>query len=628
MTHGDSTGNQRTLLLATLGVVFGDIGTSPIYALRECFFGGHPLAVTEANVLGVLSLITWALILVVSVKYLLFVLRADNRGEGGVVALVALLNPWKTRPGSGRNLLMLLGLFGAALLYGDGTITPAISVLSAVEGMEVALPAFKPWVLPVTVAIIIGLFSVQRFGTAGVGSIFGPIIGLWFLTIAGFGISSIVEQPDVLRALSPLPGWQLLTGGGLHGFLILGGVFLAVTGCEALYADMGHFGARPIRRIWFVLVFPALLLSYYGQGALLLHAPPGSIHNPFYQLAPGWTIYPLIAIASMATVIASQALISGAFSITRQLVMLRQLPRMHIVQTSAGAQGQIYIPVVNWLLMLATLGLVLGFKTSTALAAAYGIAVAMTMVITTVLALSVAERFHWNFRVLAVFGLLMLALDFGFVGANLFKIADGGWYPLVLASLIFLVITTWAKGRKLLHAHLAKAAMSIEQMLELLHTEGKVCRTPGMGVFLVSSELIPPYLRQHLERNRAMPQHIVLLTAKPRDVPEVPPEEQIEIVQLMPQVSHLHLYHGFMQYPDVPAALHRAWTQLGLEAPGEDGVTYYLGRETLIPTLEVPGMRLWRERLFAFLSHNARRATDFYRLPAKDVVELGFQLKI
>ena len=618
--------NQYSLWLAALGVVFGDIGTSPIYALRECFFGGNPLPPSPANVLGVLSLITWALILVVSLKYLLFVLRADNRGEGGVIALVALLNPWKAKPGSQRNVLMLLGLFGGALLYGDGTITPAISVLSAVEGLEVALPAFKPYVVPVTLVIIVGLFSIQRFGTQGIGTWFGPVIAVWFLVLAALGLVGVIHFPAVLLGLNPLYGWTLLTQHGLAGFLVLGAVFLAVTGCEALYADMGHFGARPIRRIWFVLVFPALLLNYFGQGALLMTAPAGSVTDPFYQLAPSWTIYPLIALASLATVIASQAVISGAFSLTRQLIMLRQLPRMNIVQTSADQQGQIYIPAVNWLLMLATLGLVLGFKSSSALAAAYGIAVATTMAITTVLAFKVAQRFDWNMRALAIFALLMLMLDLTFVGANLFKIADGGWYPLVSAALIFLVITTWSKGRRLLAARFDNEAISIEEFARQLRQMPPM-RTPGTGIFLMSGKMIPRYLGQQLERKRPLPETMVLLTVRADDVPSIPAEEQLRITVLMPGLSRVYLHHGFMQQPDIPAALDYA-RQIQTLDLGVGELSYYLGRETLIPTLEVPGMALWRERLFAFLSHNATRATAFYRLPPEDVVELGFQLKI
>lgn len=618
--------NHYSLWLAALGVVFGDIGTSPIYAMRECFFGGNPMAPEPANVLGVLSLITWALILVVSVKYLLFVLRADNHGEGGVIALVALLNPWRAKPGSQRNLLMLLGLFGGALLYGDGTITPAISVLSAVEGLEVAVPAFKPLVIPVTLVIIVGLFAIQKHGTQGIGTLFGPVIAVWFLVLAVLGGVGIAHHPAVLQALNPLYGLALISQHGLAGFLVLGTVFLAVTGCEALYADMGHFGARPIRHIWFYLVFPALLLNYFGQGALLLDRPIGSITDPFYQLAPAWTIFPLVALASMATVIASQAVISGAFSLTRQLVMLRQLPRMRIVQTAADQQGQIYIPAVNWLLMLATIGLVLGFKSSSALAAAYGIAVAATMVITTVLAFKVAHRFDWNTRAVAIFSVFMLTLDLTFFGANLFKIADGGWYPVVTAALIFLTITTWSKGRKLLTKHYEKAAMRVDEFSQCLRHSPPV-RTPGTGVFLMGGELIPPYLRQHLARNRAMPETVLLLTVITEDIPVVPAERALKFTMLQAGLSRVYLHHGFMEQPDIPAALHSGQQLLGLDL-GRDELTYYLGRETLIPTVEVPGMALWRERLFAFLSHNATRPTAFYKLPPKDVIELGFQLEI
>ncbi|MDP3857458.1 MAG: KUP/HAK/KT family potassium transporter, partial [Stagnimonas sp.] len=465
-----------------------------------------------------------------------------------------------------------------------------------------------------------------RHGTQGIGSWFGPVIAVWFLTLAVLGVLGIASHPTVLLALNPLHGWALLSGHGLAGFLVLGAVFLAVTGCEALYADMGHFGAKPIRRIWFFLVFPALLLNYYGQGALLLDRPAGSITDPFFQLAPAWTIYPLIALASMATVIASQAMISGAFSLTRQLVMLRQLPRMKIIQTSADQQGQIYIPAVNWLLMLATIGLVLGFQSSSALAAAYGIAVAMTMTITTVLAFKVAERFYWNTRAIALYALLMLALDLAFTGANLFKFGDGGWYPVLTAILVFVVIVTWSQGRKLLVAQLERGAMTLDDFCAQLRQSPPI-RTPGTGVFMISGERIPQYLSQHLRRNRALPETLVLLTVIAEDLPSVPTEQQLEFSMPQPNLSRVYLNHGFMQQPDIPAALEYGRQQLGLDL-GSGELSYYLGRETLIPTLAVAGMALWRERLFAFLSNNATRATAFYRLPPKDVVELGFQLEI
>lgn len=618
--------NQRGLLLAALGVVFGDIGTSPIYALKQCFFGSNPMLPSHDNVLGALSLITWALILVVSLKYLLFVLRADNEGEGGVIALVALLNPWKARPWSQRWVFMLMGLFGSALLYGDGTITPAISILSAVEGMEVAIPAFKRFVIPVTLAIIVALFMAQRRGTAKLGKVFGPIIALWFLALAVLGTIGIAQYPAVLAALNPVHGLQLLTQHGVGGFLVLGGVFLAVTGCEALYADMGHFGAKPIQRVWFALVFPALLLNYYGQGALLLSSPAGSVTDPFYQLAPGWSIYPLILLASLATIIASQALISGAFSLTSQLVMLRQLPRMNIVQTSSDQQGQIYIPTVNWLLMLATIGLVLGFKSSEALAAAYGIAVAATMVITTVLAYAVARRYNWYTKPLAAFALFMLALDLCFLGANAFKIADGGWYPLGVGVVVFLITTTWSRGRQLLESHLQKQAITIDQATQYIKNHPPL-RSPGTGVFLMSGERIPPYLRQHVQRNRVLTSTILLLTAVGEDVPQVPQDHQITVCELSPGVSRVYVRYGFMQQPDIPAALAYAHREMGLNIDFSD-LTYYLGRETIIPTIKVEGMALWREHLFSFLAHNATRATAFFKLPAKDVVEVGFQLEI
>ncbi|WP_439638365.1 potassium transporter Kup [Nevskia sp.] len=618
--------DRKTLSLsvAALGVVYGDIGTSPIYALRECFYGEHGIAPTPANVLGVLSLITWALMLVVTLKYLTIVLRADNRGEGGTIALVALLNPWRARPGSQRYLLMLLGLFGAALLYGDGAITPAISVLSAIEGLSVAAPALHGLVVPLTLLIIVGIFLMQQRGTGGIGALFGPGMTLWFLTLAALGVHGVIGNPAVLVALSPTHAVDFFLRNGSTGFLVLSSVFLVVTGAEALYADMGHFGRSPIRRAWLLLVLPALLLNYYGQGALILDGGDG-LHNPFYQLAPGWMRYPLIGLTTFATVIASQAMITGAFSLTRQLVQLGQLPRLTIIQTSGDEQGQIYIPAVNWLLMLLCIALVLSFRSSTHLAAAYGIAVSSTMVVTTVLAFFVARRHDWHPALVLPLALLFLVIDLAFFGANLLKVMAGGWVPLLMAVCIFTLMTTWSRGRKLLQLRIAEGEVSTEALARRVKYDPPH-RIPGTGVYLTGGDHAPAYLLRHLERNRVLNERIVLLTVQTVDEPRVPAIDRLRGWGIAPGIYRLVIRYGFMQTPNVPVAL-RLSEQLGLDIDIDD-VTYFLGRATLIPSDTLPGMALWRDHLFAFMAHNAVRATDFYSLPPEDVVELGFHVEI
>ena len=612
-----------TLCLAALGIVYGDIGTSPLYALRECFLH-EGIEATHDNVLGILSLILWALILVISCKYLLFVMRADNRGEGGVAALVALLNPWQVKPGSQRYLLMLLGLFGAALIFGDGTITPAISVLSAVEGLETATPAFKPYVIPVALAILVGLFALQHRGTAKVGRIFGPIIVVWFLVLALLGLNGVLQYPAVLAAANPQHAYVFFVNNGFAGFAVLGSVFLVVTGGEALYADMGHLGRAPIRITWFVMVLPALLLNYFGQGALILDRPEAA-RAPFYELAPDWATYPLVALATLATIIASQAVITGVFSLTRQLVQLGQLPRVNIVQTSPDEQGQIYIPLVNWLMMLATIGLVIGFGSSSALASAYGIAVATTMVISTILAFFVARRFGWNLWLSAALLTVFLIVDFSFFGANLLKVADGGFYPLGVAILVFVLMRTWARGRQLLSERWGRNAITPSEFAKLLIIEPPH-RIDGTAVFFTSGYHVPPYLLRHLARHRVMQERIILLEVETRDEPRVMAAERLLPICVAPGVMYVKLSYGFMQDPNVPLALRLA-EKLGMDLE-VDAVTYYLGRQILIPTRNIPGMWLWQERLFAVLSRNATRVTAFFRLPPKDVVELGFQVEI
>jgi KUP system potassium uptake protein len=622
--NADDTGQKRSFLfLAALGIVFGDIGTSPIYALREAFLAHDGVSVAPANIFGVLSLLFWSLIIVISIKYLTVVMRASNNGEGGIIALVALLNPWKTEKTSRRYLLMLLGLFGAALLYGDGTITPAISVLSAIEGLEVATPAFKPYVVPITIAILIGLFLIQKRGTAAVGSLFGPVMLVWFIALGLLGVNGILSHPGVFSALNPVHAVSFFQANGLAGFLVLGTVFLVVTGGEALYADMGHFGLAPIRLAWFVLVLPALVLNYFGQGAVLLEHP--EIAQPFYKLAPDWALYPLVGLATLATVIASQAVISGVFSLTRQAVQLGQLPRLNIVQTSHESYGQVYIPFMNWVLMAATIGLVLGFRSSSNLAAAYGVAVSMDMVITTILAFFVAYRWDWFPRTAAVIAVLLLVVDLAFFGANVFKIPDGGWYPLVVAGLIFFIMGTWRRGRELVARHLRGDTEPLEDFIESI--DDSAVRVGGTAVFMTNAgSKTPPMLLHHLRHNRVLHDQVILLTVHTLDVPRVPAADRLKIESLGKGVHRMQVYYGFMQASNVPVALRFA-SEFGLEAD-LDETTFYVGRVSLIPTRKVRGMMVWREHVFAFMALNATGATAYYNIPPDRVVELGLQVEI
>ncbi len=612
-------------MLAALGVVYGDIGTSVLYALRECFFGEHAIEVTPENVIGVLSLIFWSLIITVSVKYLLFVMRADNQGEGGILALVALV-----RSKGGKivhPVLVMIGLFGAALLYGDGMITPAISVLSAVEGLDVATHVFEPFVVPITVAILIALFLVQRRGTGGIGAVFGPIMIVWFITLILLGLPHIFRNPSVLAAVNPLHGVSLVRREGLTSLGTLGAVFLSVTGAEALYADMGHFGRQPIRIAWFSLVLPALVVNYMGQGALLL-ASPETREHPFFYLAPGWALLPLVALSTMATVIASQAVISGAFSLTQQAIQLGYSPRFNIHHTSAHEKGQVYIPEVNWILMIATVGLVFGFKTSTNLAAAYGMAVTTTMVITTLLAYFVArERWGWSATRAAVVSGAFLVIDLAFFGANVIKIQHGGWFPLLVAAGVYAVMTTWATGRQLVVRRLADAEVPLSQFFVSIAAKPPY-RVPGTGIFMTARpEGAPPILVHHLTHNKVLHEHVVLLTVSIVDVPTVDPTTSISVDRLANGFWRVVAKFGFMEPPDVPAALERA-RSLGLTWRLED-TTYYLAALTLFTHSTTRlGMMEWRDKLFIFLSRNARRATNYFQIPPDRVVEIGIQLEI
>ena len=626
---GHGTRPLLPLTLTAIGVVYGDIGTSPLYTIRECFFGSHSVPPTHENVLGILSLVIYALLIVISLKYIAVVMRADNQGEGGILALTALL---PKRAGSypggaalSTTVLVLLGIFGAALLYGDGMITPAITVLSAVEGFEVVTPVISPFVVPIAVAIIIFIFVIQQFGTHRVGNFFGPIMVLWFSTIAILGISWIVRMPSVLGAVDPRHAFRFFSEHGLHGFTVLGAVFLAVTGGEALYADMGHFGKRPIRVAWFALVLPALVLNYFGQGALLL-MEGAAADQPFFMMAPDWALIPLVLLATAAAVIASQALISGAFSLTRQAVQLGYAPRLDIEHTSSHEMGQVYVPQVNWGLMVSCILIVISFRSSASLAAAYGIAVSLTMMITAVLLYVIAtERWKWPTPLaLLVIG-VFLAIDLAFFGANMLKILQGGWVPLLIAAFLFTLMTTWKTGRRIVAERMTARAIPLEQFMTAIASTPPL-RVPGTAVFMTAQPRgTPPALTHNLRYNKVLHQHIVVLTVTTASTPHVSDEEQVTVEAFGHGVYNVRVQYGFMQDPNVPDALRRAEAQ-GLEIDTED-VTFFLGRETLIVTKR-QGMATWRERLFVLLARNAVRATAFFRLPAERVVELGVQVEL
>jgi len=622
--NGDSRRRVAGLSLAALGVVYGDIGTSPLYAFRQALDGIGP---TPNAVLGILSLILWSLVIIVSLKYLVLVMRADNNGEGGILALLALTNPWRGRQTRTGMALVVIGIFGAALLYGDGMITPAISVLSAVEGLETSAKGIAPFVIPITVGILAVLFLLQSRGTARVGALFGPVMLVWFLVLALLGIVQIVRHPEVLGAVNPLHAVYFCLSAKGAALTVIGAVFLAVTGSEALYADMGHFGATPIRLAWFACAFPCLVLNYFGQGALVLGDAAQAAH-PFYHLAPEWGRYPLIALATVATVIASQAVISGAFSLTSQAVQLGQSPRLMIVQTSSEETGQVYVPFVNAVLAVATIGLVIGFKRSENLAAAYGIAVSTTMVITTLLTFHVMRRrWKWGLWPAGLITGLLLVIDFVFLGANSLKIFEGGWFPLVIGALIFLLMRTWWRGRRLLVRRLVKHKGGIDAYLRELKAHPPI-RIPGTAVFLTGLEPdIPPILPHHLEHNQVLHEQVLLLTVMTEDVPRVRAEDRLTVEHLGQGFHRVHVHYGFMQTPNIPVALRLIDEEEGLNIDLEK-TTYYLGRENIIPADELPGMPLWRDRLFAFLSRNALGATAFYKLPPERVVELGIQVQI
>ncbi|MDR0788231.1 MAG: potassium transporter Kup [Gemmatimonadota bacterium] len=627
-THPPARGRGylAALSLSALGVVFGDLGTSPLYSLREAFVESHGVALTTANILGVLSLVFWALVIVISIKYLVFILRADNRGEGGILALTSLLTPSRGDRLDGRWVLILLGLFGTALLYGDGMITPAITVLSAVEGLEIVTPFFDPYVIPITIAILIGIFSIQHRGTGSMGKIFGPILLVWFLTIAMLGVIWIVQAPEVLRAINPLHGARFLIANGFRSFLVLGSVVLVLTGGEALYADMGHFGRTPIRLAWFTLVLPSLLLNYFGQGALLILRPEAA-SNPFFYLAPTWGLVPLAIIATMAAIIASQALISGAFSLTRQAVQLGYLPRVAIEHTSVREIGQIYVPAVNWALMIACVALVLGFRTSSNLASAYGVAVVTTMTVTTILFAVIArERWKWSLPAVILVAGTFIVIDLAFWAGNLLKIPSGGWFPLVIGVVIFTCLTTWKKGRKILAQKLDARTLPRDLLLSEVALSSPI-RVRGTAVFMSSSaDGTPPALLHNLKHNQVLHEKVVLLSVITEEIPYVDRADHIEIRNLHEGIWHVVLHVGFMDSVDVPKSL------MSIQQEGLDfrpmTTSYFLGRETLITTSRSPGMAIWREKLFELMTQNARPASRFFRLPPNRVVEMGTQIEL
>jgi KUP system potassium uptake protein len=613
------------LALAAIGVVYGDIGTSPLYTLREVFAGSHPLPLTPGNLLGILSLVFWALFIVITLKYVSFMMRADNGGEGGIMALIALTLRAVKRHERLRWVLMSLGLFGAALFYGDGVITPAISVLSAVEGLKVAAPGLESYVVPITLVVLVVLFLVQARGTASVGALFGPIMCLWFVVLATLGVISILAEPSVLRAVSPMYAVQFFIDHHWYGVLALGAVVLAVTGGEALYADMGHFGRRPIRLAWLWFVWPALLLNYFGQGALLLRDPTAT-ESPFYLLAPSWGLYPLVALATAATVIASQAVISGAFSVTRQAMQLGYCPRLTVIHTSAREIGQIYIPLVNWGLLAGVVVLVLIFRSSSNLAAAYGIAVTGTMAIDTILAAVVAATlWSWGRFAAIACAAAFLVVDLAFFGANAVKLFHGGWVPVVIAVATFILLSTWKRGRELLLQRLGRGAIDLDSFLAGIAAH-PLHRVPGTAVFMTANlEGVPHALLHNLIHNKVLHERVVLLTVTNEDVPSIPAEERIALEPLAENFYRILLRYGFKDEPDVPAAL-QACGAMGFEFNLME-TSFFFSRETLIST-KVPGMAQWREKLFISMARNAAGAMTFFRIPTNRVVELGSQVEL
>ncbi|OJY64294.1 MAG: potassium transporter Kup [Sphingobium sp. 66-54] len=622
--HGHQHEGMVKLAVGAIGVVFGDIGTSPLYAFRETFAGHHVLTLDDAHIMGAISLIFWSMIVVVTVKYVSILMRADNKGEGGSLALLALVS--RTIPSQRWSTgIVLLGVFATALFYGDSMITPAVTVLSAVEGLEVVNPAFGKLVVPLALAILIFLFSIQRAGTNRVATLFGPIMLLYFLCISLLGVVSIVERPGVLLAINPWYAINFFLLTPVQAFLALGSVVLAVTGAEALYADMGHFGRKPIRVSWLWFVLPALTLNYMGQGSLLLREGAAALDSPFYNLAPDWFRLPLVGIATLAAIIASQAVITGAFSITRQAIQLGFIPRLRIAHTSASMAGQIYIPLINWGLMVAVILLVLSFQTSSNLSAAYGIAVTGAMFIdSALLTVLLLKLWKWNRWIAVPLLAVFYLIDGAYFAANLTKIPDGGWFPLFIGFLAFTLLTTWAKGRKLMMDRLRESAMPIPVFIA--SASNSAVRVPGTAVFMTSTpDGVPHALLHNLKHNKVLHERVVLLTVKIADVPVVDPDKRYELEDLGRGFFRLILRYGFMEEADVPAALARV-KDCGQTFKMME-TSFFLARQTLLPSSR-PGMRIWREKLFAWMLRNAESAMEFFRLPTNRVIELGSQVEI
>jgi len=621
----EPSASMSALMLGAIGVVYGDLGTSPLYTMKEIFNGSHAVQATPENVLGILSLIFWSLILVISIKYVLFVMRANNHGEGGIMALMALALRHRNQQRQ-RNIIIALGLFGTALFYGDGIITPAISVLSAVEGLQVAAPGLQAYVLPVTIVVLIALFMFQSYGTDTVGLLFGPIMLIWFGTLGLLGWLSVYQNPQVLQALNPAYGVHFFLEHGWHAFIALGAVVLALTGAEALYADMGHFGKRPIQMAWFSMILPALALNYFGQGALILREP-ASVLNPFYLLAPEWAMYPMIGLATAATVIASQAVISGAFSITSQAMQMDYIPLMQRIHTSTQAMGQIYVPAMNRMLLLLVICTVLGFGSSGNLAAAYGLAVTGTMMITTLLALVVAlDSWQWSPLWTCVLVAVFLIVDGAFLGANLLKIPQGGWFPLAVGATLFFMMSTWRRGRQVLTYHLQKAAISLTSFITNLTSCPPLARVHGTAVYMSARNLSMPHaLQVNYEHNQVLHERIVLLTISTADIPTIPDGERIAIDQMDQGFFCVTARYGFMETPNVPQIL--SLCKLKNLDIDQHSASFFIGRETLIPSNK-PDLNPLQEKIFLIMFRNALSPIQFFKVPPERVVELGVQFEI
>lgn len=613
------------LALSALGVVYGDIGTSPLYALKESFHHGHNILLTEGSIFGILSLIFWSLIIVISIKYLRYVLKADNRGEGGILALTALITPKDGKNSARRDKLVLFGLFGTALLYGDGMITPSISVLSAVEGLELITPVFTPYIIPITIAILVALFSVQKYGTSVVGKVFGPVTLFWFFTLGSLGVYNILKAPSVLMAVNPYYAFRFFVENQWNGFMVLGSVFLVVTGGEALYSDLGHFGRKPIHRAWFFVALPCLLLNYFGQGALLTHTPE-AIKNPFFLMAPSWMLTPLVILATFATVIASQALITGVFSITMHAVHLGYIPRVLIKHTSKKEYGQIFVTSMNRLLMIACIALVITFKTSSNLAAAYGIAVTTTMAITTVLFfIVVREKWKWSLLKAGSICGFFLIIDLSFFGANLAKVLDGGWVPLAVGLIIFIIMTTWKRGRRLLEIRNREKIISLGKFLEILENETPH-RNAGTAIYMSSSLENTPYaLINTYEHFKTVHEHLIFLRVITEEIPHVEKSKRLEVKSIGHGCYTIVVHYGYMDAPNIPEEVDKI--QVGGTVINSRDVTYFIGKENFFAT-EIPGMAIWREKLFAFQSANSQDATTYFKLPKHRVMEIGIQVEL